>query len=246
MDALVVSLAKAMKNVVAWVRRLGLRGIKGFKPEVGGVEGAALAGRHLGLYTKFNRSFQMRFDYVVAGAWAILLAGGALGSQHTLFDKLFAFVILSPLWLGPIWLVHRNAVKSQRKLNTYVAKFLGALGHTDEKLYHLSKTTGSIGLNPAAKQLVLGDGDLVKAYSFGDVRGWATETKSAGSVVGVSVLAAVAQAGAHNQARLQSGLVVRVRDTEKAEWLITMDGPGRSRWFELLTQAINEGGLQSV
>ena len=185
----------------------------------------------------------MRFSYVAAGAWAIFLGIGSIGS-----GGLFSFAVLSPLWILPLWLVHRSATKKQQQLKAYVAKFLTALGHNDQRLFYLSPISGSIGVDPGSRRIVLGDGRAVNAYPYTHVREWLTEEKTAGSTMVVgngALLAATANLGAAHLARLQSGLVVRVRDTEKPEWLITMDRPTRSRWFEVLTQEINENGVGS-
>ena len=75
----------------------------------------------------------MRFSYVAAGAWAIFLGIGSIGS-----GGLFSFAVLSPLWILPLWLVHRSATKKQQQLKAYVAKFLTTLGHNDQRLFYLS------------------------------------------------------------------------------------------------------------
>lgn len=186
----------------------------------------------------------MGFMFWAACLWAAFIIG-AIGNGFGIMGALFAL----PFGLGPVYAAYALAKASQARMNKYVSEFLTALGHSNEKLFHLTKGN-SIGVNPQARRLVVGDGVLVKAYDFEDVRDWQTREKRASSAAFVSgdltgaVAGGASSLSAHAAAASQSGLVVRVRDTSNPEWLITMDEPTRARWFETLTQAVNEGSAQ--
>lgn len=170
---------------------------------------------------------------------AVMWAGFVLGSAGTGWGVTGA-ILASPLALGPLVSAIYTGKRRQKELNAYVARFLTALGHTDSRLYLLTKQT-AIGLNPTTQNLVLGDGSLVRTYKFDDIREWAVEEKTGRR--GASNLANMQEA---NLAAERSGLVVRVRDAEKPSWLVTMDEATLERWFELMTQTIKEGGPRLV
>lgn len=165
----------------------------------------------------------------------VLWAGFVIGSAGTGWGVAGA-ILASPLALVPLILARNTGKRRQKELDAYVARFLTALGHTDARLFLLTKEN-SIGLNPAAQNLVLGDGTIVRTYKFDDVREWATEEKSYQRRA--SNFANMQEA---NLAAARSGLVVRVRDADKPHWLVTMDEATRERWFELMTQTLKEGG----
>jgi hypothetical protein len=114
------------------------------------------------------------------------------------------------------------------------------------RLIHIEKLTG-IALDTTARVVYVGHGDLSKAYSFEDVREWNSRHETAGEFVGAgnipSALNALgANLRASRQAAANTGLFLRVRDTNAPEWRISMKRKAdRDRWFEILTQAINEG-----
>ena len=102
-------------------------------------------------------------------------------------------------------------------MNASVRAFLTASGHADERLFHLTKAI-SVGINPAARRLVLGDGSAVRAYDFSDIRDWETREERAASVTAVGselvdvLSAGGATMGAQIVAASRSGLFIRVWD----------------------------------
>ena len=104
----------------------------------------------------------------------------------------------------------------------------------------------AIAINPKTRKVLLLVGKVAKSYSYEDIRSWsANQGQRSGGAVGHG-LQGVLTAGARNMADAnradqETGLFVKVRDIEHAEWRISMfDGAARARWVEILQQEINE------
>lgn len=166
-------------------------------------------------------------------AFIVCAVGSGIGLKGVLWS--------APLSFGPVWFSYRRAKRKQAKLDAYVASFLTALGHTDER-WMLPSPAGSIGVNREARVLALGDGVAVKAYPYDDARGWNSreETPQKSSSPLMPVSSGLSNIGEALGAAARSGLVVRVRDVDRPEWFIRMDAAHRARWTEILEQELAE------
>lgn len=115
------------------------------------------------------------------------------------------------------------------------------------KFVHVENDT-AIALNEKSKEVFLVKPSLMKKYTYADIREWTVKEQSAGETVGIDFASAVAAAGANSRAEqaamANTGLFIRVKDIDHPEWRVSMfRKDDRNRWFEILTQEINEGGI---
>lgn len=86
---------------------------------------------------------------------------------------------------------------------------------------------------------------IIKAYSFSDIRSWKISHVTADKVIGYGFMPGMIAIGenarAKERAARASGLFICVRDIEMPEWQIAMPPEEQKKWFEILTQLINEG-----
>jgi len=138
-----------------------------------------------------------------------------------------------------IWWTQKKARESWEREFTEFAKVAPRFIHAED--------LSGIALDPVAKVVYLGSDRLTKAYPFEDVREWDARHEKAGEIVGAGNLISATNAlganmRASRNAAANTGLFLRVRDTDAAEWRISMKRKkDRDRWFEILTQAIREG-----
>jgi len=93
------------------------------------------------------------------------------------------------------------------------------------------------------------DESTIKTYSFSDIRSWRRNEIEFEKAVGYGLVPGMVAAGentrAKNRAEQGSGLFISVRDIEKPEWRIAMPIEEQKKWFEILTQLLNEGRLSA-
>lgn len=178
--------------------------------------------------------------------WILAIGWGALGAILT-----FAAFFASGFFLGMLALAISAAPAFALYWTGIKAADMWARGFSEfarpaSRLMHTEKLTG-IALDTDAKIMYLGRDGLTKAYPFEDVREWNARHEMPGQVVGAgNITSALSGLGANvkasQTAAANTGLFLRVRDTNAAEWRISMKRKeDRDRWFEILTQAINEG-----
>lgn len=89
--------------------------------------------------------------------------------------------------------------------------------------------------------LCLGDQSKHKVYSFDDVRKWRVAEETPGQVIGGGWQGVGANLGMAAQALEGTGLFVEVRDVNNPIWHVRIRDKGtRSKWFEILNQAMGE------
>lgn len=208
---------------------------------------------------------------VIGYAWIGIFLGmgvieffSQLFSWHMLngLSSLFQMALVASLGALSVWL-GRRVIKSQKTeellLRSIQNKVLEACGDSLPRFHH-SEAKSSISLNEKNNEIVLSNSDgVVKSYPFASIRGWEIKEETAGQAPGRIVTGlrpgmiqgAFANQNADNvhqqalrQAALNTGLFIQVKDIDYAEWRISMlNKADRKRWFEILTQAINEGGV---
>lgn len=175
--------------------------------------------------------------WLTAG-WA---AWGGLAILIGYFNGFFANLLAILAFEGPLLLLAWLRFKRHDNWKRGFDEFTSAA-----KLRHSEGRTG-IALDTEKRELLLISKDLSKSYPFHDIREWSARAETAGQVFASGSFAAAtgalgANIKAQKEANANTGLFVRVRDTEAAEWRISMKRKeDRDRWFEILTQAINEG-----
>lgn len=180
------------------------------------------------------------FLLVLTLGWGVLgmpLVGYAF-TQGGFFLGMLALALAAGPWMALMW----SGVAARQ---AWVREF-SEFAKPGSRLIHIEKLTG-IALDTTSKVVYVGHGERSKAYAFDDVREWNSRHETAGEFVGAgnipSALNALgANVRASRQAAANTGLFLRVRDTTAPEWRISMKRKeDRDRWFEILTQAINEG-----
>ena len=144
--------------------------------------------------------------------------------------------------------INRKNQKGTSQLENIRKEIAEIVGNS--KFIHIENNT-VIALNQAKKEVLLGKVGLMKKYPYADIREWTVVKETAGESVPVYglgaanvIAAAASQAGSDARAAANTGLFIKVRDIDLPEWKIEMrNKDDRSRWFEILTQEINEGGV---
>lgn len=156
---------------------------------------------------------------------------------------LYPFVAIALVTIAVGWfLINSKNTKKAKDVRGEIAEIIG-----NSKFIHIEKDT-VIALNQAQKEILLGKVGLMKKYPYADIREWTVKEQTAGVVVGMNFTSTLAAAGANlgaqQSAMANTGLFVRVRDIDNPEWRVSMmQKADRNRWFEILTQEINEGGM---
>jgi hypothetical protein len=172
--------------------------------------------------------------------WALLgVPLSFIASGSTFY--LCVLVALAPITLT-VWSNRREAAIANMHFDELLR--LAAIPKTPG-LIHFEMGTG-IAIDRKQRKILLVAGKAAKAYSFDDIRSWeGRKGQRSGRAVGYGAQGTLA-AGAVNmsdgqRADRETGFFVKVRDTEHSEWRISMFEHGdRSRWTEILEQAVNE------
>lgn len=130
---------------------------------------------------------------------------------------LFMPVIAIPIAIALIvvYVFKANKTKKANDIRSEIAEITG-----NSKLIHIEKDT-ALALNQSKAEVLVAKPGLMKKYSYTDIRQWRERTELG-----------------------DEGISLMVRDIDIPEWKIVMrDKADRNRWFEILTQEINEGGI---
>lgn len=186
--------------------------------------------------------------YVMAMGWGLLLTVAAFGVSHS--DGVGAFMLMLLMGWVPMALLFwlgRMVESKARRLMPEVASQSGVA--IDSKFFHWEGNTG-LALNSSRQCVTIASGANMKTYKFADIREWAIRSETAGQVVPMGgglaggVAAGAANMGAGARAAANTGLFLSVKDIDQPTWRIAMqEKKKRDVWFEILTQAINEGGV---
>src|SRR5450830_1178302 len=122
----------------------------------------------------------------------------------------------------------------------------------NSQLFHWEWESG-LALNEEKATLTVSVGKNIKTYKFTDIREWAVRSERAGQVVPMGgglaggIAAGAANIGASSLAAAHTGLFISVKDINFPTWRISMQSKAkRDSWFEILTQALNEGGTSAA
>lgn len=138
-------------------------------------------------------------------------------------------------------LIYRRSMDGARMIKLRAAADLNA--DCPAHYVHVEGSSG-IALNPASKVVAVMEKGVSKRYHYIDVREWATSEQQAAVVIGTGLAAAGAMMQSGAQAARNTGLFLKVKDVGFPEWHVGMsDRKVRARWFEMLTQELNEGGM---
>lgn len=148
-----------------------------------------------------------------------------------------------------LWFLIKAEKAKKRRMTDNFASQAGV--QTDSRFIHWEDQSG-IAVKPETKQVCLSVGKKLKTYAYKDIRGWKVNQASGGAVVPMaggmanSVAAVAMSAGADARNNAISGLFLQVRDIDNPEWRVAMSNRAmQNRWFEILTQEINEGGISA-
>lgn len=187
---------------------------------------------------------------VLFAIWATF-AMGSLFNLATIMWLVFAGVFYFRSWA--------NAKVKEREKEIQ-QKITDLFGGTLPRFHHFQDST-AIALNESKNEIVLGNpAGIVKSYPYASIRDWEIREETAGQTGGVvaggtggagaAMLAAgIAQAASQKHAasviaKANSGLFINVKDIDNPAWRISLQSQAdRKRWFEILNQAINEGGV---
>jgi|GEM_PF-1828514 len=189
---------------------------------------------------------------IVVWGWALLLTMGAFGA---LADKGGGGIFLLALavgWapVGVMFSMGRAKKANRKRLRDEVALQAGVA--VNSQLFHWEWESG-LALNEQQGTLTVAAGGHIKTYPFADVREWAVRSERAGQIVPMGgglaggIAAGAANVGAAGQAAANTGLFISVKDINHPTWRIAMQSKAkRDSWFEILTQALNEGGTRGA
>ena len=143
-----------------------------------------------------------------------------------------------------VWGIRRT--KARTESSQKIIKDL--CGGSLPRFHHFEGMTG-VTLNESKSEIILTNRKgMVKSYPYNFIRAWEIKEETPGKVVSSalvgSISAGTANAGAAARARMNTGLFIQVKDIDYPEWRVSMFGRNdRKRWFEILNQSINEGGV---
>lgn len=84
----------------------------------------------------------------------------------------------------------------------------------------------------------------MQKYSFPDIRSWKIEENTPGRMIGAGFWAGTAAIGENKKAKMRaeaaSGLFTSIKDINNPEWQITMPAKDQKKWFEIMTQFLND------
>lgn len=185
--------------------------------------------------------------YVMAIGWGLFATMGAFGAYR---DGAGAFMLTLLVAWAPmgllVWLGSMAKSKACRLMPEVASQSGVAI---DSKFFHWEGNTG-LALNGSRRCVTIASGAEMKTYPFADIRDWAIRSETAGQVVPVGgglaggLAVGAANMGASARAAGNTGLFLSVKDIDQPTWRIAMqEKKKRDVWFEILTQAINEGGV---
>lgn len=180
--------------------------------------------------------------FILAGGWALLCS--AISSDLRGMNAFLVFIMgWGPLvGLGIIAFFRHNSRYKRRM------EFISLAGVSDNHRFFHWDGSSAIALNQSNQTITLASADAMKVYKFSDVRSWRINQETPGQVIpamnnaGSVLTAGAANIGAASRAAANSGLFIQVKDIDYPEWRITMNKATQNRWFEILTQVLNEGG----
>lgn len=191
-----------------------------------------------------------------AGLW-VLVTG--IFSVLSLFNGHFiAFLVLGALAIPGVIFSKNFDAKEKDAVEALKRKVLAACGTTSRYTHFEDKT--AVALNEEKREIVLANSaGIVKSYPFASVRDWSVKEETAGQTgyiaggtdgaaiaqgLAIGVAAGNANVKALQQARANTGLFINIKDVDHPEWRVSMQSKDdRNRWFEILNQALNEGGV---
>jgi Domain of unknown function (DUF4755) len=158
-----------------------------------------------------------------------------------MYHHFFAFFVAGSLAILPIIFIKYLDAQERNTLEALKRKVLAACKDFTPRFIH-SESGTVIALNEPTKEIIFAyvDGPL-KAYPYTSIRNWTIKKETAPEIT-----AGDGPFKAHGNARratMSTGLFFNVKDIDHPEWRISMgQDSDRKRWFEILNQAINEGG----
>lgn len=184
---------------------------------------------------------------VMAYMWLVLVTFGVLFmlSNKGFNSGIFGFILV---WGSPalliIWFLQIRPNKIAKENEEVNRKRVFDLVGSSPRFQHFESSTG-IAVNESKGEIILSDAaaGLFKSYPFSAIRGWSLrkETVESGSVR-ESYENAIMRKDA--RAARNTGLFLDVKDIDHPEWRVVMKSEiDRNRWFEILKQTINEGGV---
>lgn len=173
-----------------------------------------------------------------AGVWITIAVFWTIGAE-----SLYPLLIMGALLALILWAAQASDAR-QDNLRAELLALAGAKEGDAGAFVHVRGETGiAIG---AAGKIALAKKGLSKAYSFGDVREWASSKETAGQAVPVGVglalgaMAALQSGAAAGAAAARTGFFVTVRDIDNPKWRVEMPAVDeQARWMEILRQSIN-------
>lgn len=148
-----------------------------------------------------------------------------------------------------VWMITRLNKSVRGSIEADLLAFAGVTGAASHFKHFEGET--AVVLNRTDRTIALQVIGARAKYGYGEIREWTINQQDLGRAFGFGVQGQMAAAGANIAAIRKevanTGLSVRVRDINHPEWFIRMwDKTTRNRWFEILTQEINEGGIQTA
>lgn len=189
---------------------------------------------------------------LVVWGWALLMTVAAFGSLSGRDGGFYFLLILAIGWtpVGIMFLIGRAKKANQNRLRDELAQQAGIA--INSQLFHWEWESG-LALNEEKATLTVSVGKNIKTYKFTDIREWAVRSERAGQVVPMGgglaggLAAGAANIGASSLAAANTGLFISVKDIHFPTWRISMQSKAkRDSWFEILTQALNEGGTSGA
>lgn len=189
----------------------------------------------------------------------IVILGFASFSAIT-SGHIFTGLILGALAYGCFQLIKVIVKKDKAKTDNLKDVVSNLCGGSMPRFSHFEKVTG-IALNESKNEVVLvNEKGVAKSYPYTSIRDWSVKEEVAGKAgqmvvtggglaggaqnAGFAMQAASQNAQMRREAEQNTGLFINVKDIDHPKWRISMQQKAdRSRWFEILTQAINDGGL---
>lgn len=175
---------------------------------------------------------------IVAIGWGVVVTlimfTGGFG-DHVSYVSVLAYS-----WVPLVAII---AVEKSNKNTLHILKekLSNAANNPDPKLIHVEGKTG-IAVNTERQEITLVNDAVIKTYPFSDIRNWERKSETAALIHGGGTQALGANVGAGMKAARNSGLFVQVKDIDYPEWRVQMaDINIQKRWFEILTQILNEG-----
>lgn len=174
---------------------------------------------------------------VVIGLFVFSLAVMALFTSDGGVGKAIQFSFLGAAWCAPFGAVY------------WLKKSTGNAGRADFQSQATSAGAtrqwfgerSGIAISSANSKIVVSQDGETRTYGFDDIRKWTTNLDSSWAA-GTGMAGAQAHLAVDAQRYENTGLFVQVKDVDHPEWHIRIQKkPELNRWFEILTQTVNEG-----